>query len=586
MASRYPENILDEILTRINIVEVIQDHIPLKRAGRNFKANCPFHHEKTPSFMVSPDKQIYHCFGCGESGNAFKFLMKYDRLDFPEAVRALAKKAGVVLPEIDAEDKRSGSLNTQLYNLNGLAVEYYSSLLNAKEAKNARQYFVNRGISKDSAFMFKLGYASDSWDGLSLYLRSKGFNLSVIEKAGLVIPRENGGYYDRFRNRVIFPILDNRERVVAFGARVLDNSLPKYINSPETPIYTKGKNLYGLHLSKDSIRENDYAVIVEGYLDFIMPYQHGFNNIVASLGTALTSEQVNLLKRYTHNAVMVFDPDTAGEIATMRSLDVFIESGMSVKIASLPKGYDPDNYVRKEGIEEFRAKIRSAESLFDYKLRMLRSRYGIKDLESKVKIATEMLFSINKVDNAVLRTEYVRQLADRLDFKEEALLSEMRKIKSEKGNSNSSLAVTKVASAGISPTEKLLLKLMLEEEELSRFIRENIEPEHFSSQSAARIISLMFELIDQGRSANVNTLANYLKDDSILEALCESVFLPDISDEEKEKVAQDCITKIKKERTMMKQQELHNKIKLAQSSGDHDKIKLLMQEFHQLIKTK
>jgi DNA primase len=536
--------------------------------------------------MVSPDKQIYHCFGCGESGNAFKFLMKYDRLDFPEAVRALAKKAGVVLPEIDAEDKRSGSLNTQLYNLNGLAVEYYSSLLNAKEAKNARQYFVNRGISKDSAFMFKLGYASDSWDGLSLYLRSKGFNLSVIEKAGLVIPRENGGYYDRFRNRVIFPILDNRERVVAFGARVLDNSLPKYINSPETPIYTKGKNLYGLHLSKDSIRENDYAVIVEGYLDFIMPYQHGFNNIVASLGTALTSEQVNLLKRYTHNAVMVFDPDTAGEIATMRSLDVFIESGMSVKIASLPKGYDPDNYVRKEGIEEFRAKIRSAESLFDYKLRMLRSRYGIKDLESKVKIATEMLFSINKVDNAVLRTEYVRQLADRLDFKEEALLSEMRKIKSEKGNSNSSLAVTKVASAGISPTEKLLLKLMLEEEELSRFIRENIEPEHFSSQSAARIISLMFELIDQGRSANVNTLANYLKDDSILEALCESVFLPDISDEEKEKVAQDCITKIKKERTMMKQQELHNKIKLAQSSGDHDKIKLLMQEFHQLIKTK
>jgi DNA primase len=589
MPGRISEAILEEVLSRVDIVELISGYIPLKRAGRNFKALCPFHQEKTSSFMVSPDRQIYHCFGCGESGNAFKFLMRYERLEFPEAVDVLAKKAGVMLPEPSVRDEKVAGLVTQLYKINELAVSFFANSLNSSEGFAARDYLVKRGISQDSIKIFKLGYAPDRWDGLTSHLRAKNNNLGMLEKAGLVLPRDGGGYYDRFRGRIIFPIFDIKGRPLGFGGRVLSEvkteSLAKYVNSPETPIYTKGKNLFGLHLSRDAIRQKDYAVIVEGYLDFLMPYQSGLQNIVASLGTALTPDQVRLLKRFTHNVVMVYDPDAAGQMATLRTLDIFIEEGMNVKIVSLPEGLDPDLFVRKAGIEALEEKIESAEGLFDYKLRCLRGRHDTKGAEGKADICAEMLPTINKFQNAVLKSEYLKKLSEEMRVDQEVLLQELNKVKPDRPYAQPSGVAAKKA-VQMNPTEKLLIKLMLEESELINRLRGTIEPADFQTESASRIVSIMFDLIGQGKTIEPHALVNYLEDEGILQCICESAFLPEVSVEKKEEIVHDCVQRIKKEKGRVLRERLHEQITHAQSSGDEERLHRLMQEFHQLIKTR
>ena len=592
MAGRIPENILEDILSRVDIVELISSYIPLKRAGRNFKALCPFHHEKTPSFIVSPDRQIYHCFGCSESGNAFKFLMRFERMEFLEAVETLAKKTGVALPKVKEEDQKTAGIITQLYKVNELAALFYVNYLDSPEGAQAENYLLKRGVSKEAIKLFKLGLAPDKWDGLMNYLRSKNISLSLLEKAGLILSKEGGGYYDRFRNRIIFPILDIKSRVVGFGARVLpapsgvegDDTLPKYINSPETPIYSKGRNLYGLNFAKDSIRENDFAVIVEGYLDFITPYQAGFKNIVASQGTALTLEQARLLKRYTHNIVMVYDADDAGELAALRTLDIFVEEETNVKVVSLPKGFDPDLFLRKNGIDSFKEKITQAKGLFDYKLEILKSRYNYRDIEGKAKISELMLETISKFRNLVLKSEYIKKLAQDLDIKEEALLQEMKKIKKVKTFIDYEQPVQKNVLS-INPTEKLLIKLMLEETEFIHRVKDTLEPADFQDERTCRIVSIMFDLMEQGKNVEPRILMNYLNEEDISQVICESVFLPEeLSAQNKEKIVNDCIRRVKKEKLKIKKQRLHEQIKTAQHLGDEERLNRLVEEFHHLIK--
>jgi len=592
MAGRIPDNILEDILSRVDIVELISSYIPLKRAGRNFKALCPFHHEKTPSFMVSPDRQIYHCFGCSKGGNAFGFLMEYERMEFPEAVETLAKKAGVVLPEREKQDSQTAGLITQLYKVNELTALFYESNLNSPRGLEAKKYLLNRGINESTVKLFKLGYAPDKWDALINHLRNKSINLSLLEKAGLVLTKEGGGYYDRFRERIIFPIFDIKSRVLGFGARLLpgtakdtgEDTSPKYINSPETPIYTKGRNLYGLNLAREAIKESDCVVIVEGYLDFILPYQQGQKNIVASLGTALTQEQARLIKRYTHNVVMVYDADDAGQMATLRTLDIFIEEGMNVKVVSLPEGFDPDLFVRKKGIGDFKEKINQAENLFDYKLRILKSRYSLKDIEAKALISFEMLLTIKRFKNAILKAEYIKRLAEELDVKEDALLQELNKIKEAKTYSDLGAIGPTRKVLNINPTEKLLVKLMLEEEELIRQVRERLTPEDFQDERIARIVSLMFDLIEQGKNIEPNKLINYLDDEASAQVICESTLLPEVPSQNKEHIINDCIKRLKNERLRIRKQRLHEQIKTAEDLGDEEKLNRLMQEFHGLIK--
>lgn len=589
---RIPDNILEDILSRVDIVEIISGYIPLKRAGRNFKAVCPFHHEKTPSFMVSPDRQIYHCFGCGAGGNAFNFLIQYERLEFPEAVEALAKKAGVILPEAQKQDQKTASLITQLYKINELAALFYESNLNSSSGRLAKQYLLKRGVNESTIKLFKLGYAPSGWDALISHLRNKNVNLSLLEKAGLILAKDGGGYYDRFRERIIFPIFDIKSRPLAFGARILpeavgaatESNSAKYVNSPETPIYIKGRNLYGLNLAKDAIRENDHVAVVEGYLDFIMPYQAGLKNIVASCGTALTVEQVRLIKRYTHNVIMVYDSDNAGQMATLRTLDLFIEEGMNVKVVPLPQGLDPDLLVRKNGIANFKEKIAHAENLFDYKLKILKSRHSIKDIESKALIASEMLLTINRFKNAILKAEYVKSLSQELEISEDALLQELNKIKETKTYSDGDNQKPARKAAGINPTEKLLIKLMLEESELISRIRDRLEPADFQDEMACRIVSLMFDLIEQGKNIEPNKLINYLNDEAISRVICESTLLPEVSSQNRENIIDDCIRRLKSERLKNKKQRLHEQIKTAQALKDEEKLHRLMQEFHCLIK--
>lgn len=581
-----PENTLNEILSRIDIVELISEYLPLKRAGRGYTALCPFHHEKTPSFIVSQQKQIFHCFGCQAGGNAFGFLMKYDRLEFPEAVETLAKKAGVLIPRDERQIKNQG-ISQELHKINEIAADFYSNLLHSPEGAAALNYLKKRGMPPETIRKFRLGYAPDKWDGLLNYLRSKNITLSLIEKAGLIIAKDNQGYYDRFRQRVIVPISDVRNRVIAFGARVLDNSLPKYINSPETAVYSKSKTLFGLNLSKEAIITQDCAVIVEGYFDLIAPFQAGITNIAASCGTALTTEQARLLKRYSRNIVMIYDADDAGQSATMRSLELLVEEDMNVKVVRLEKGYDPDGYIRHSGPEEFKALIIGAKDSVDYMLDTLKVKYDPADISQKARIASEILPLVAKFKNEILKSEYLKKLSRELGVSESSLTAEIKKTKTtgytdKRENSAGPRPDSRQAKSFCA--ESMLVKILLEENELIEHLREKILPKDFKDNRLSRIIARMFELSHDKEIARPQSLLNHFSETEISQTICElsASELPEISD--KLKLLNDCVNKIKEKSRKSKQEDLCEQIRLAQQGKDENRIYQLLNEFKFLTK--
>lgn len=587
-----PENTIDEILNRIDIVELISGCIPLKRQGRSYKALCPFHHEKTASFVVSPERQIFHCFGCSAGGNAIGFLMQYERLEFPEAVEALAKRCGVTIPKASFNQQIQGE-NALLYKINEAAAGFYFNHLRSREGEGALRYLEQRGILKEAIQKFKIGLAPQGWDALFTYLRNKNFSLGAIEKAGLIIPKAGGGYYDRFRGRIIIPVIDAKERVVAFGARALpasnsakgDEGSAKYINSPETQIYTKGKVLFGLNVSAEAIRLNDQAVIVEGYFDLISAYQAGIKNIVAPCGTALTVEQIRLLKRYSHNAVMVYDADNAGQMACLRSLGPLIEEDVEAKVARLPEGYDPDSYVRRYGQEKFRQALAQAKDIFDYKLEALKARYNPAVLSDKAKIASEMLSLLVKFNNQILKSAYLKKLAEDLKVDEGSLLIELKRIKGRPnviaGAHPPSYAAPLLHSFA---TERLLVKLMLEESETIGHLRGRIAPSDFKDSSLGRIVSRLFDLFGEGKKIDARTLVHNCSDTAMSKIICELTACegPKITD--RAKLVNDCINRLKEDMRRLKQQEISEQIKLAQVNKNENRLRELLAEFQSLSK--
>ena len=580
MAGLIPQNILDEIQDRLNIIEIIGGYIPLKRVGRNFKALCPFHREKTASFVVNPDKQIYRCFGCGQGGNVFGFVMKFERLDFPETVKMLAQKAGVNVPT-----NLTSSLSPQtdyLYKLNELASNYYRDLLcKSPEGNKAGAYLNKRGLAPETIEKFSLGWAANSWDSFLNFARGKEVKEIWLEKSGLVLPGKERGYYDRFRDRLIFPIFNVKGQVIAFGARILDDSLPKYINSPETPIYIKGRNLYGLNFALGDIREKDFCLVVEGYLDLITPYQAGFKNIVASLGTSLTVEQVRLIKRYTKNVIMVYDADKAGETATLRGLDLFVEEDMLVKIATLPKGLDPDDFVRQKGEKEFEAIIKQALDLFDYKLGVLTSRYDVNDLWQKAKIVAEMLPTIAKIPNAVLKSGYIKRLSQRILVAVDDLLVELKKVKKDYSYLPSSPEVKHRTDTAIAPAEKILASIMLEDNEAVAIVKNNLAVDDFSHPRIRRMVQELFKLDAQGENFTAGKLMNHLEEDG--EIIPELVEMAETLGD-RQKNLSDCIQKLKKDKHKNQLDFIHQQIKLAQTKGDESQVKELVTRCCSLIK--
>lgn len=403
-----------------------------------------------------------------------------------------------------------------------------------------------------------------------------------------MVSKEDGGYYDRFRNRILFPIADIKERVIAFGARVLDDSLPKYINSPETPIYSKGHNLFGLNIAKDFIRTSDSLIVVEGYLDMIIPFEAGIKNIVASLGTALTVEQIRLIKRYTSNVIMLYDPDLAGELATLRALELLIKEDMNVKIACIPQGKDPDSYVRNFGSEGLSKVIEEASPIFDYKLKLLLSKYDVNTTTGKDKIIREILPTIKKFENHTTRSEYIKKTAEKLKVDEKALLEDLKKCAEDdyERQETESAALDHYKLTEIPITERMLVKLMLDEIHLVDRLRLVIEPSDFIEEKLKKIVKFIFDFFtkEKEKEYKPSLLMNYLGDDEAISIISELATLEIHDCPNKEKLITDCVRRLKRDKILYRCQELHREIEHAQTSGHHDIVDKLILEYNTLIK--
>lgn len=582
---RIPEEVISQVLDRCDIAEIISGYIPLKRAGRNFKALCPFHHEKTPSFVVNPDKQIFHCFGCGVGGNAVSFVMRQESMEFPEALKMVAQKYGISVPE-EGIDSKALSLKEHLYNINGLAAEFYHQILvsPSSEVSGVVKYLKDRGVNLEIVKKFKLGFAADKWDSLLHFLKDKNISLETIEKAGLIVSKDNReGYYDRFHERIIFPIFDVRSRCIGFGARAIKEAAAKYVNSPETAVYTKGNHLYGFHWTREAVRQKDFVIIVEGYMDFIIPFQAGVDNIVASLGTALTVEQIRLLRRYTQNVVMLFDADPAGESAMVRSLDLLIEEGMNVKVAALADGEDPDSFIRKFGVESFQQRVSQAFSVFDFKMKTLLERFDAKTPEGKARICAQMFPMIQRFENVIIRTEYLKKLASVLTISEDALTTEIRKIKNPPLASSQPAAV-KTEELETHSAEQNLLRLMLEDESFIPYVKGEIAASDFRDVRVRAVIDQMFHMVEGGRDIKAANVLQNLTDEKILKFVSQIMTSERAFVENKEKMRHDCVNKIKSCRLKLKRQELLKEIQLAEHSRDENRLNELKEEFNQIVK--
>jgi DNA primase len=508
--------------------------------------------------------------------------MRYENIEFPEAVETLAKKAGVALPRNAArEDSQLVSLAGALYNINDLACQFFQASLSNNNT--AKEYLRSRGIADQTAKLFRLGYAPDAWEGLLNALKKRGCAEPMLEKAGLIISNERGGYYDRFRNRIIFPIIDTKDRVVGFGGRVLDSSLPKYINSPETYIYSKGRNLYGLNLSRDAVKKEGYALIVEGYLDLIIPYQAGVTNLIATLGTALTTDQVKVLKRFANTVIMVYDPDEAGEAASLRNLDTFISEDVNVYIAELQAGLDPDSYIRKFGTDEFLKTIKSSKNIFDYKLEKVSAKFDIKSAHGKARIAAEMLPTIARINNAVMKSTLIKKLAEKLVVDEDALKAEFKKIKPDY-SVRRPLEEHTPPKADTPSAEKLVIALLLEGGDILDRVEKELSLDDFADATAKDLAAVIFDIHKENKTINPARLINRLGTNSAYAALVsEAVNLSEMV-VDKEKVLSDCIARIKRDRVKGALKRLQAEIKIAHDSRDDAKLKELLAEYDNLVK--
>ncbi len=418
MKGSIPEDKIEEVRRRTDIVSLIGEYVTLKKAGKNFLGLCPFHREKTPSFTVSPDKQMFYCFGCSEGGNVFSFLMKLNHLTFPEAVRHLAGKVGVVIPErsMSPEEKDRYTLGEQIRRVNGLAAEYFVRALQSPEGEGAREYLRKRGIEAEAISTFRIGLAPEGWRHLLDFLDKKGIPPKLVEQAGLAIPRAGEGergHYDRFRGRLMIPIEDVDGHVIAFGGRVMGAGEPKYMNSPESPVYTKGNNLFGLSRTREAIRQAGFSLLVEGYFDLIALWGAGIQNVVATLGTALTRAQVDLLRRYAPRVAAVFDPDEAGRKALARSLELFLAGNVHAKAVILPDGHDPDDFVRTRGREKMEELVARAVPMVDYYIEEILGGRGTLE-EDRDKLREAVAF-ICRIEDAVERNLFIKKVAEKLN---------------------------------------------------------------------------------------------------------------------------------------------------------------------------
>lgn len=503
------EEIIQKVKDGNDIVEIISETVKLRRAGRNYAGLCPFHNEKTPSFSVSSDKQIYKCFGCGEAGNVVTFVMKTKNLPFMDALKFLADRINVSIETRDSSNKGLDDKKEKLYNINVECARYF--FRNLQRTPAALEYFRRRGIADSTIKKFGLGYSLEGWNNLIFYLKKKGYTELDLISAGVVNKKDNGGIYDKFRNRVMFPIFDYKGKVIGFGGRVLDDSKPKYLNSPETIIFNKGINLYGLNFAIKNNSER-FFIIVEGYMDCISLHQYGITNVVASLGTALTTSQAKLLKRYADKVIISYDADLAGQAATMRGLDILRNEGFDVRVLSVPSGKDPDEYIRSNGKEAFIRLANQAMPLIEYRIKQAKEGIDFTKDEMIIqytKKVTEILADLDPVEKDV----YVRKISEDTGIKEQAiydlLKGEMQKNVNKLQNMNTleNFGQKLYVEPAYLKAERSLLKFMLKDGEAYGYINEKLNPNMLILKSHGDI----FNLIVEAKESKCDNIISYVE---------------------------------------------------------------------------
>ncbi|MCW6082339.1 DNA primase [Clostridium botulinum] len=582
------EDVVQKVIELNDIVDVISGDIKLKNSGRNYFGLCPFHHEKTPSFSVSQDKQIYKCFGCGEAGNVVTYVMKTKNVAFPEAIKILAERVNIDIEE----DKKENTNNPKdkIYKINVDAARYFFNNLIIN--KNAINYFLNRGVTKSIIKRFGLGYSKDSWDGLLRHLKTKGYTELDMLSAGLIIKSKNGSYYDRFRNRVMFPVFDYRGKVIGFGGRVLNNAKPKYLNSPETMVFKKGINLYGLNYA---VKENKdkVLIIVEGYMDCITLHQYGIKNSVASLGTALTTNQARLLKRYADKVIISYDSDTAGQLATQRGLEILKDVGLGVEILTVPDGKDPDQFVKAHGKESYLQLVKEALPLIEYKIKISKQDLNIGNKRQAIQYIDRYIKIIENLD-PVEKDMYIRRLSEETNIEIQTLYDQLNK-KNQNSRKNGK-EVNMLEAFGqklyLEPAyiraERFILQLMFNYNNIYEYIKNSINEQDIIEETHKAIYKYIKDTLEdsniQNKKLHIETLCN-----KNVETSKEWVNILNTNfiykEDESKKFIDDAILNIKKYKLEKYKENLLKKIKEYEAQGKLDETIKMSQELIKVKKT-
>ena len=563
---RYSEEIIDEVRSKNDIVDVISQYVVLKRSGRNFFGLCPFHKEKSPSFSVSPDKQIFHCFGCGVGGNVFHFVSKIENINFRETVEMLAEKAGVQLPTLENDiDNKTLELKKKVYEINQIAAEFYhQNLYDTAKAKPAQEYVKKRKLDNKTLKSFLIGYAGN-YNELYQLLKQKGYTEEEILASCLVKKMPDGKYIDSFRKRLMFPIQDVRNRVIAFGGRVLDDSKPKYINSPENIVYSKGRHLFGLNVAKRVEAKMKRIIIVEGYMDAISLHQRGIHNAVASLGTALTEAQGHLLRNNSEQVIIGYDADGAGQAATMRGLEILQSMGCDIRILQIEGAKDPDEFVVKYGPERFQKQVDKAISLVEYKVKVLRATLNIEQTNDKIKFLKEIAKVLSQIDNEIEREVYADKISREYQISKEAIYAEIEKLKRPVGQGKKLLESAKpqihaekkeeVVQAD-SKRERLMIYLLVNYPVESYLpLKQTIAPEDFTEKRNQEIVRKLYEEIEKGNSNISTTLLDCFEDEETINYL-SWIMAYDFEITELDKCIEDVINSYTKEKTIKRRNEI------------------------------
>lgn len=584
--ARYSQNSISEVSRRNNIVDVVSSYVKLKRNGNSYTGLCPFHKEKTPSFHVSEDKQLYYCFGCGAGGNLFDFVMNIENLDFVDALEFLAQRSGVTLEEEKGsyqQSKEEADLKQRIYEMNVLAARHFVENLFEKTSIVAQQYVQKRELTKETVIKFGLGYAKDDWNDLYRFLEEKGFSEQEMIKAGLVVRNEKGRVYDKFRNRLMFPIINVRGSVVAFSGRALGDDPAKYMNSPETPVFHKGNNLFNLNLAKQ-FGQKEGLVLVEGNIDVASLYQRGICNAVAGLGTAFTPEQANLLRRYGSQIYVCYDSDEAGQKAALKVVDILAEAGNKVKVVQFSGAKDPDEYVLKKGSESFRQCLAHAVGAVEYKLMRLRGGYDLTDVEDKVSFVTEAAKILAQIESQIEREAYVNQIAAETDISSSAILTEINKLIYQAGKKaarkeqyeeqkttveSSVMENGAVQNNATYKAERMLLNVIFFQRKAFELAMQELSADLFSGEENRRIYEAMLAFKRETPEADAAGFLSYI--DTSLRKSAAAILYREY-DCDSVQAAKDMIKKLKGEL-------MNSKIKQLAKEGKAEEVNELIRKY-------